>query len=140
MGTLAMNRKERARVAAFARVRDGGLTVAAAARELGLSPRQARRAWKRYVAAGDAGLVHRLRGRTSNHAGDADGRAAALRLYRARYAGFGPTLAAEYLARDDGLAVTHDTLGRWLRAAGLFEPRRKRAEHRQRRPRRGRAG
>jgi hypothetical protein len=41
-------------------------------------------------------------------------------LYRAKYAGFKPTLACEYLL-NDGHEMSHDALGRWLRAEGLFE-------------------
>ncbi|HSI36907.1 MAG TPA: ISNCY family transposase, partial [Tepidisphaeraceae bacterium] len=137
---LAMSAAERRRVEVMSRVRDGQLTVAAAAAALGVSERQAWRLKARYAAAGDAGLVHRLRGRASNRTTDGAARAAAaLARYRAAYAGFGPTLACEYLAAD-GYDVSHDALGRWLRAAGLFEPRRKRGTHRLRRPRRERAG
>jgi transposase len=139
MGVLSLSRKERARVEVMSRVRDGHTTLAAAAAALGLSYRQAKRVYARYRAAGDAGLAHRLRGRASNNKGDDAARAAVLKLYRDKYPGFGPTLACEYLARD-GHAVSHDALGRWLRAAGLFEPRRKRGTHRLRRPRRKRAG
>src|SRR3954469_4926957 len=139
MGRLTMSVKERRRVEVLSRVRDGQLTVAAAAAALGISERQAWRLKRRYAAGGDAGLVHKLRGRASNNTSDDARRSAVLARYRERYAGFGPTLACEYLAKD-GHAVSHDALGRWLRDAGLFEPRRKRGTHRLRRPRRKRAG
>jgi len=102
----------------------------------GVSERQAWRLKRRYAAGGDAGLVHRLRGRASNRRTDGATRAAVLKLYRAKYPGFGPTLACEYLAADDRVSVSADTLGRWLRAEGLFARRRKRSTHRRRRPRR----
>src|SRR5512133_1884343 len=99
MGALAMSGKERARLAVMARVRDGQLGLGGAAALLGISYRQARRAYKRFREQGDAGLVHRLRGRASNRkTGDAT-RAAVLALYRAKYHDFGPTLACEYLAK-----------------------------------------
>jgi hypothetical protein len=139
MGTLVMSRAERARLEVFGRVRDGQLTVVAAAAALGISLRQARRLRRRHRDAGDAGLVHRLRGRASNNRTADATRAAVLRLYRRKYAGFGPTLACEYLRRD-GYDVSHDALGRWLRAQGLFERRRNRGRHRLRRPRRSCAG
>src|SRR4051812_13593071 len=139
MGALAMSRKERARLEVMARVRDGQLTVAKAAGLLGLSLRQARRAWKRFREQADAGLVHGLRGKASNRkTGDAT-RTAVLALYREKYHDFGPTLACEYLAKD-GYEVSHDTLGRWLRAEGLMVRRRKRGRHRSRRDRRELAG
>jgi hypothetical protein len=58
-----------------------------------------------------------------------------LARYKERYAGFGPTLAAEKLS-EEGLAVDHETLRRWLLEAGEWERRRKRRQHRQRRVRR----
>lgn len=114
--------------------------MAEAARLLGVSERQAWRLKRRYAACGDAGLAHGLRGRASNRKTDDAARAAILKLYRAKYAGFGPTLACEYLAAEDGRVVSPDALGRWLREEGLFEPRRKRGKHRLRRARRGCAG
>src|SRR2546430_433667 len=87
---------------------------------------------------GDGGLVHALRGRASNNKTAVAARSAVLKAYRLKYAGFGPTLACEYLLKDAHAvaAVSHDTLGRWLREEGLFEKRRKRGKHRLRRPRR----
>ena len=131
-----MSLKERRRLEVLSRVRDGGLSVAEAARLLGVSERQGWRLKRRYAASGDAGLMHGLRGRASNRKTDDAARAAILKVYRAKYAGFGPTLACEYLAAEDGLAVSPDALGRWLRTKGLFEKRRKRGTHRLRRPRR----
>ena len=131
-----MTRKERSRLEVLSRVRDGQLKLPEAARLMGVSYRQAKRIKADYLRHGDAGLVHGLRGRAGNRKTDESARAAVLGAYRAKYAGFGPTLACEYLAKD-GLVVSHDTLWRWLRAAGLFERRRRRGKHRARRTRRG---
>jgi len=136
MGSLLLSQKERRRLEILSRVAEGTLSVAQAAELLKVSERQAWRLKRRYTSGGDAGLMHKLRGRRSNHKTDAATRLAVLKIYRAKYAGFGPTLACEYLASDDGWEVSPDTLGRWLRTEGLFEPRRKRSKHRLRRPRR----
>jgi transposase len=136
MGTLSLSSKERRRLEVLSRVRDGEVSVAEAARLLGVCERQAWRLKRRYAAGGDAALAHGLRGRRSNRKADDAARAAILALCRAKYAGFGPTLASEYLAAEDGHVVSADALGRWLRGEGLFEPRRKRGKHRLRRPRR----
>jgi hypothetical protein len=66
-------------------------------------------------------------------------------LVREKYSGpvevrFGPTLAAEHLASEDGITVHHDTLRRWLLAAGLWSRVRKRSPHRQRRERKAHFG
>jgi hypothetical protein len=68
-----------------------------------------------------------------------------LALVRAKYSGpvdvrFGPTLAAEHLASEDGVTVHHDTLRRWMLAAGLWSRARKRSPHRQRRERKAHFG
>jgi hypothetical protein len=68
-----------------------------------------------------------------------------LALVREKYSGpvdvrFGPTLAAEHLASEDGVTVHHDTLRRWMLAAGLWSRARKRAPHRQRRERKAHFG
>src|SRR2546430_5459860 len=136
MGQLTMSVKERRRVEVLSRVRDGQVAVSVAAGLVGVSERQAWRLKRRYAAGGDGGLVHRLRGRASNNKANEAARSAVLKAYRLKYAGFGPTLACEYLLNDGHAVVSHDTLGRWLRAEGLFEKRRKRGKHRPRRPRR----
>ena len=64
----------------------------------------------------------------------------AVALYSKRYAGFGPLLASEHLATDHGIVVDHETLRRWLLAAELWHPRRRRAAHRAARERRPRQG
>jgi transposase len=117
MDKLTMSAKERRRVEVLSRVRDGQLSVSVAAGLLGVSQRQAWRLKRRYGAGGDDGLVHGLRGRASNNKTVDASRSAVLKLYRAKYAGFGATLACEYLAKE-GHAVSHDALGRWLRAEG----------------------
>jgi transposase-like protein len=53
---------------------------------------------------------------------------------------FGPTLAAEHLASEDGVTVHHDTLRRWMLAAGLWSRARTRSPHRARRERKAHFG
>jgi hypothetical protein len=140
METLTMSAKELRRVAALSRVQDESWNLAEAARHLKISYRQAKRAWARYQQAGNAGLLHRLRGRPSNHGRHCQQREQALDLYRQKYADYGPTLAAECLAAEDGLQVSVSSLRRWLLAEGLWTRERRRAKHRRRRLRRERAG
>lgn len=62
MGVLNLSTKERRRMELLSRVR-GGLKLVKVAERSRLSYRQVKRAWKRYWEGGDAGLVHRGRGR-----------------------------------------------------------------------------
>lgn len=106
------------------------LTLVEAAEAMRLGYRQARRIWKRYRQAGDAGLTHRSRGRPGSRRIDPGQRQKMLRRFRQRYADFGPTLAAEYLLKD-GWKVDHETLRRWLMEDGLWIMGRPRQKHRQ---------
>ena len=87
MENVSMSRRERKRLEALSRVVSGEMTLAEASRQLGLSYRQSSRALFRYKAEGDAGLVHRLRGRASNRQSATDQREAVLLLYREQLSG-----------------------------------------------------
>jgi transposase len=136
METISMSVKERRRLEVFSRVKAGEFSLTKAGELLGISVRQAKRVWARYRDEADAGLVHRLRGRASNRQSQPDRKERAVERYREKYAEYGPTLAAECLEREDGLAVSRSTLRRWLSTAGLWKRTRRRKEHRRRRPRR----
>lgn len=134
-GHFLMSDKELKRRGAFEMVSHGAWSLVDAASHLKLSYRQCRRSYKRYVAEGDAGLVHRSRGRPSNRAKDAGLRQNVLQRYGQTYDGFGPTLAAEKL-EEDGYSVDHETLRRWLIDEGKWQRRRERSPYRKRRERR----
>ena len=130
-----MSAKERRRKVEFEGIVEGRMTIREVSQKLGLSYRQSRRSYKRFREEGDAGLVHRSRGRRSNSAKPAEFRQAVLERYRERYEGFGPTLATEKLA-GDGYELGPETLRRRLISDGQWRRRRKRGKHRTRRPRR----
>ena len=135
-----MSTKELTRAGVLARVAAGALSLRSAASVLAVSYRQVKRLYRRFRSAGACGLKHRSAGRQSNAARDDGERTRVLALIREKYSGtvderFGPTLAAEHLASEDGIAVHHDTLRRWMLAAGLWSRQRKRSVHRRRRER-----
>src|SRR5688500_1526657 len=140
LGRTAMSTTELRRAGILARVAAGTLTLGAAATLMDLSYRQAKRLYRRYRSEGAKGLKHRSAGRASNRVTDTQTRRRVLALIREKYSGgaderFGPTLAAEHLASEDGIAVDHETLRRWMLAAGLWSRARKRSPHRRRRAR-----
>src|SRR5579864_1959777 len=104
---IELSAKERERLKVLHQVEQGHLKQIEAARRLRLSDRQVRRLQRRLGAQGDGGIVHRLR--------------------QAGYAGFGPTLAAEHLARS-GMRVSRETLRKWMSASGLWRPRNRRVK------------
>ena len=140
-----MSARELTRVEVLSRVKAGTLSLGSAATLLDVSYRQAKRLARRYRTEGAKGLRHRSAGGPSNHARPAAERARVLALVRKKYGGavdlrFGPTLAAEHLASEDGVTVHHDTLRRWMVAAGLWSRARKRSPHRARRERKAHFG
>ena len=140
LGRTEMSKEELGKVEVLARVKSGALRVVDAAALLGLSYRQAKRLWKRYREEGAAGMKHRSAGRRSNRAYPESLRRKVLRRVREKYGGevgerFGPTLAAEHLASEDGLQVDAETLRRWMLAEGLWSRERRGRRHRRRRER-----
>ncbi|MGB2976059.1 MAG: ISNCY family transposase [Phycisphaerae bacterium] len=131
-----MSRKERDRLKVVAALAERRLRQRAAAGLVGLSERQVRRILVRYRAEGDAGLVHRARGRPSNRRVPETLRRRVMGRVVRQYRDFGPTLATEKLAERDGLRVSRETLRGWMMAEGLWKPRRPRREVHLWRPRR----
>ena len=135
-----MSERELGRAEVLARVKRRELRVVDAAVLMGVGYRQGKRLWKRYREEGAKGLKHRSAGRRSNRAYAQEFRQRVLRLVREKYGGpvgerFGPTLAAEHLAAEDGQEVEAETLRRWMLEEGLWSRERRRRQHRRRRER-----
>jgi Helix-turn-helix domain len=120
--------KERDRLKVLHEVQEGHLTQGEAAGQLGISDRAVRRLLVRIKVEGDGGVVHRLRGKVSNRRLPEGLRTRALKLVKARYRDFGPTLACEYLAKEHAVEVSKETLRQWLMAAGLRRGKRRALE------------
>ena len=135
-----MSTRELERVEVMGRVAKGGLKLLDAAVMLQLSYRQVKRVWRRYQEAGGKGLKHGNVGQVSNHGKPLKLRRRVLNLIKKKYSGseetrFGPTLAAEHLAEEDGIVVDHETLRRWRLAEQLWSRQRRGKKHCQRRER-----
>ncbi len=123
---LTMSRKELNRLEILGRVLERRLTQAQAAERLGLSVRQVERLCRKLRVEGAPGLVSKKRGRTSNRELPSELRERSLKLVRARYHDFGPTLAAEKLREHHGVVVSVETLRKWMIDADLWVTRRSR--------------
>jgi hypothetical protein len=130
-----MSQRERDRLKVMAAVMDGKRTQAEAGRLMKLSPRQVRRMARRLAKEGDAGVIHRLRGRPSNHRRDEAVRRQAVDIYRREMSDFTLVMASEKLAVRH-LPVPPRTLRDWLEAEGVRQPKYRRDVHRTRRERR----
>jgi len=131
-----MSQRNRNVLTVMSLVLKGERTQAEAGRLLKRSIRQVRRIEARLRNEGDSAVVHGLHGRPSNRRIDDWVKQAALGMYRQKYLGFGPTLAAEELSEKDLVKVAARTLREWLLAEGLWSRKRRRDQHRSRRMRR----
>src|SRR2546428_3968182 len=140
-----MSSRELERAEVMGRVGSGDLKLSDAAEMLELSYRQAKRLWRRYRQVGGKGLKHGNTGQCSNRSKPLNLRRRVLKLIKKKYSGseeerFGPTLAAEHLAEEDGIVMDHETLRRWMLAERLWSRQRKRKKHCQRRERKAHFG
>ena len=140
-GTIRMSRKELDSLVVFERVEKGEMKLTEAAEVLSISYRQCRRRFHRYRDKGAAGLVHRLRGTTSNRVLPEETREMITELYRSRYEGFGPVLYTEKLLSAHCVKVDHETVRRLLIRTGLWQVKQQRKKtHAAWRERRGHFG
>jgi transposase len=118
---LLMTQSERDRLVALKKAKKKLITQREAAEELGLSVRHVKRLIYALKKHGDKAVVHKLRGKPSNRK-IADGveREAVKILSAPVYAGFGPTLAAEYLRKKHGIEASKETVRQWMMQAKLW--------------------
>ena len=132
---ITMSRRESRRLHLIHQALDRKITQVAAAEVLGLSDRQFRRLLKRVRFEGDDGICHRSRGRSSNNRIPGKIRNRALRLFKREYADFNLAHATEKLADVHGIAISDETLRRWLNEASIPYQKRRARKHRLRRER-----
>ena len=137
-----MTQKERDRLVALKKAKKKLITQKQAASEIGVSERQVRRLLRSLKRRGDKAVIHALRGQRSNRKiADVERERAIHTLSQDEYRGFGPTLAAEYLAKKHALKVSRETLRSWMAEAKLWRVKAKRVEKVHTwRPRRSRFG
>lgn len=137
-----MTQKERDRLVALKKAKKNIITQREAAAEIGVSERQVRRLLGELKRRGDKAVIHAARGRPSKRKIPDEKREQAIEILNQEvYRGFGPTLAAEYLAQKHNLRVGRETLRGWMAAAKLWRVQPKRVEKVHTwRPRRSRFG
>ena len=137
-----MTQAERDRLVALKKAKKKLITQKQAAEELGITERHVRRLLRELKRRGDKVVAHGLRGLPSNRKLSANTeREAVAILSQPVYRGFGPTLAAEYLAKKHKIDVNRETVRQWMIEAKLWQPRKQRIEKvHEWRPRRSRFG
>ncbi len=110
-----MTQRDRHRLVALKKAKNGLITPRQAAAEIGQSERHIGRLLKRLKGTGDGIVVPALRGRQSNRKLEERLKREALEiLARHVYAGLGPALAAEYLAGKHDIPVDRETVRKWM--------------------------
>ena len=129
MERIAMSQEERDWLDWLKRAKDGKMTQREAAERMEVSERWVRTLLKRMSKHGDAVVVHGLRGRPSNRklAAKAQRQALAI-LKQPEWHDFGPTFAAEQLAKRHQIQVGKETLRGWMIEAGLWESKARRLQ------------
>ena len=137
---LTMTTREIDRLRVIRTVLERRMTWPQAAEQLGLSEREIGYLCARIRVEGHRGIIHRLRGRPSNHRLANGLLDKAVDLVRTRYPDFGPTFANEKLQTLHHLHLSIFALRQGMIQAGLWHPRRQRITHRTWRPRRACVG
>ena len=123
MERIAMSQEERDWLDWLKRARDGKMTQREAAERMGVTERWVRKLLRRMKKQGDAVVVHGLRGRASNRKLPAKTQKQALAILREPdWHDFGPTFAAEQLAKHHQIQVGKETLRGWMTEAGMWQP------------------
>ena len=137
-----MTQADRDRLVTLKKAKKKLITQREAAEELDMSVRQVQRLLDGLGKRGDKVAVHGLRGKPSNRKiAEKIERDAVKILSAPVYAGFGPTLATEYLYDKHGIEASKETVRQWMMRAKLW--RGKKAKVREVhvwRPRRSRFG
>jgi transposase len=129
MERIAMSQEERDRLEWLKRAKDKVISQREAAQRMGVSERWVRKLLKRMKRQGDRVVVHGLRGRTSNRRISGELQAQSIEvLKRPDWHDFGPTFAAEQLAKHHQIHISDETLRQWMIQAGLWKPRTRKAE------------
>jgi len=141
-GQLLMTQAERDRLVSLKKAKKGLITQAQAAEELEVSSRQVRRLLAAMEERGDKVVIHALCGKQSNRRIAEKIEQKALKILSMPvYAGFGPTLAAEYLNEKHGIGVSKETARRWMIRGKLWGAKQAKAKEAHLwRPRRSRYG
>lgn len=139
-GILAMSHKDLERLEVIGDIEKKRLTVKEGSEKCGLSERQMYRLLKRVRIGGKEGIIHGLRGKSSNRGYDKELKEQVIEIYKSGYGDYGPTLYSEELLKVHSIGIDHETIRRWLRSSGIAVSIRKLRPHRKRRERRGSFG
>lgn len=119
----------------------GKITNEQAAAMLGISTRQVKRLKSKIREQGYLAVIHKLKGRKSNHHIEEVIKQQALAAIKQRYSDFKPTFATEKLEENHDIHISYGTTRLWMIQEGLWKPRKqKQLNYRSWRPRKDYCG
>jgi hypothetical protein len=140
MEDLNMSRKEREQIKVLDNLKKGLIKQKEAALQLGITTRWVRKKFRRYVEKGDAGVIHRSKGKMSKRKWNDPEKTMAIELLASEWKGFGPTFASEKLEELKNIKVSKETLRKAMIEAKIWQGKERRVKHRKRRERRPMVG
>lgn len=137
---LTMSNREIDKLKVIHNVINRKLTWNEAGEQLSLSWRQIGRLCAKVKKDGNRGIIHGLRGYTSNHCLKAGLIEKSLKIVKTHYWDFNPTFANEKLFEIHGIKVSTSALRLAMIEDGFYKPKRQNAKHRKWRQRRNCVG
>lgn len=121
MPDFPLEEKEKQKLSVITNLLNRKITNGEAAKQLKLSIRQVQRLKTEVQRYGSWALIHKLKGRPSNHQLNQAVKLRAISLVKEKYSDFTPKFASEKLAEVEDCIVHPQTLRRWLIRAGLWK-------------------
>lgn len=118
-----LTKREEEKLAVINDCLSGKITKAQAATILGISTRQVKRLKSSVREEGVLAIIHKLKGKQSNHHIEEMTRDKALTVIKEKYADFKPTFATEKLEENHDIHISRETTRRWMTKEGLWKPK-----------------
>jgi hypothetical protein len=134
--SIRLTQKEQEKFAIITDALSGKITKAQAAVMLGISTRQIKRLKGQIREHGSVAVIHKLKGKESNHHIQKDIKENVLTVIAEKYTDFKPTFATEKLAENHAITISRETTRLWMMEKGLWKSRKqKQKTYRSWRPR-----
>src|SRR3989344_4232495 len=116
---IILSEKEQRKFQVISQTLENKITNGLAEKLLDISPRQVKRLKQDVRRHGKTGIVHKLKGRKSNHAIAAIVKEVVLETISKNYYDFKPGFATEKLHELHGVTITSQTIRVWMSEKGL---------------------
>ena len=126
MAETKLTAREQEKVAIIILSIEGKITNDQAAKQLQLSVRQVQRVKVQIRKEGSFAVVHKLKGRQSNHHIEESVKEQALAAIKQQYSDFKPTFATEKLKENHNIHISYGTTRLWMIQEKLWKPRKQR--------------